>query len=72
VLFGKLCIGHSFIQQGRCVLYRATRTRLEELANVTPDCKRKQHMELLPTVPLLIIADIGMRKPSQSRPMCLW
>jgi hypothetical protein len=29
-------------------------------------------MELLPTVPLLIIADIGMRKPSQSRPMCLW
>jgi hypothetical protein len=35
---------------------------LEELADATPDGKRKQHMELLTTVPLLIIGDLGMHK----------
>jgi DNA replication protein DnaC len=35
---------------------------LEELADATLDGKRKQHVELLTTVPLLIIDDLGMRK----------
>jgi len=34
---------------------------LEELADATLDGNRKQHMELLTTVPLLIIDDLGMR-----------
>ena len=35
---------------------------LEEIAEVTLDGNRKEHMELLSTVPLLIIDDLGMRK----------
>ena len=35
---------------------------LEELADATLDGKRKEHVELLSTVPLLIIDDLGMRK----------
>ena len=35
---------------------------LEELADATLDGKRKEFMELLTTVPLLIIDDLGMRK----------
>src|ERR1035441_717022 len=55
-------IGHAVIQQGYRVLYRETHALLEELADATLDGKRKQHMELLTTVPLLIIDDLGMRK----------
>ncbi len=55
-------IGHATIQQGYRVLYREAHALLEELADVTLDGKRKQHMELLATVPLLIIDDLGMRK----------
>jgi DNA replication protein DnaC len=55
-------IGHAVIQQGYRVLYREARALLEELADATLDGKRKQHMELLTTVPLLIIDDLGMRK----------
>jgi DNA replication protein DnaC len=35
---------------------------LEEIADATLDGKRKEHMELVATVPLLIIDDLGMRK----------
>jgi hypothetical protein len=35
---------------------------LEEIAEAALDGKRKEHMELLTTVPLLIIDDLGMRK----------
>jgi DNA replication protein DnaC len=55
-------IGMAAIQQGYRVLYRETHTLLDEIAEATIDGSRKQHMELLATVPLLIIDDLGMRK----------
>ncbi|HKF46933.1 MAG TPA: IS21-like element helper ATPase IstB [Terracidiphilus sp.] len=55
-------IGHAVIQQGYRVLYRETHILLEELADATLDGERKEYMELLATVPLLIIDDLGMRK----------
>ena len=48
-------IGLAAIQQGYRVLYRETHTLLDEIAEATIDGSRKQHMELLATVPLLII-----------------
>ena len=50
------------IQQGYRVLYREAHILLEELADAKLDGNRKQHMELLTSVPLLIIDDMGMRK----------
>jgi hypothetical protein len=44
-------IGHAVIQQGYRVLYREAHALLEELADATLDGNRKQHMELLTTVP---------------------
>jgi DNA replication protein DnaC len=41
---------------------RATHTPLNELAEATPNAHPKEHLELLETVPLLIIDDLGMRK----------
>ena len=55
-------IGLAAIQQGYRVLYRETHTLLDEIAESTIDGSRKQHMELLATVSLLIIDDLGMRK----------
>jgi DNA replication protein DnaC len=55
-------IGHAVIQQGYRVLYREAHFLLEELADAALDGQRKEHMELLATVPLLIIDDLGMRK----------
>jgi DNA replication protein DnaC len=55
-------IGLAAIQQGYRVLYRETHTLLAEIAEATLDGTRKQQMELLSTVPLLIIDDLGMRK----------
>jgi DNA replication protein DnaC len=55
-------IGLAAIQQGYRVLYRETYTLLDEIAEATIDGSRKQHMEHLATVPLLIIDDLGMRK----------
>src|SRR6266478_5761248 len=57
-------IGQAAIQQGYRVLYRETHTLLEELAEASIDGTRKQHIESLVTVPLLIIDDLGMRKLS--------
>jgi DNA replication protein DnaC len=54
-------IGHAVIQQGYSVLYREAHRLLEELADATLDGKRKEFMEQLTTVPLLI-DDLGMRK----------
>ena len=42
--------------------YREAHRLLEELADATLDGKRKELMEQLTTVPLLIIDDLGMRK----------
>lgn len=55
-------IGQAAIQQGYRVLYRETQTLLEELADATIDGTRKEYMESLVSVPLLIIDDFGMRK----------
>ncbi len=55
-------IGQAVIQQGYRVLYRETHTLLDELAEATIDGTRREHMDSLVTVPLLIIDDLGMRK----------
>jgi DNA replication protein DnaC len=55
-------IGQAAIQQGYRVLYRETHQLLEELAEAAIDDTRKQRMEFLSTVPLLILDDLGMRK----------
>ena len=55
-------IGQAVIQQGYRVLYREAHVLLEELADATLDGNHKEHMEMLATVPLLIIDDLGMRK----------
>lgn len=55
-------IGLAVIQQGYRVLYRETHTLLSDIAEATLDGTRKELMELLSTIPLLIIDDLGMRK----------
>ena len=55
-------IGLAAIQQGYRVLYREAHTLLSEIAEATLDGTRKERMELLSTVPLLILDDLGMRK----------
>jgi DNA replication protein DnaC len=55
-------LGQAAIQQGYRVIYRETHKLLEDLADAVADGKRKELMESLTTVPLLIIDDLGMRK----------
>ena len=55
-------IGQAAIQQGYHVLYRETHMLLDELADAVADGTRKEYMESVATVPLLIIDDFGMRK----------
>jgi DNA replication protein DnaC len=55
-------IGQSAIQQGYRVLYRETHVLLDDLAEAVADGARKELMDELTTVPLLIIDDFGMRK----------
>ena len=55
-------IGHAAIQQGYRVLYREAHVLLEELADAALDGKRKEQIELLSAVPLMIVDDLGMRK----------
>ena len=55
-------IGQAAIQQGFRVLYRETHVLLDDLAEAVADGTRKEFMESLTTVPLLIIDDFGMRK----------
>lgn len=59
-------IGQAAIQQGYRVLYRETHILLEELAEAVIDGTRKEYVELISTVPLLIIDDFGMRKLPQT------
>jgi DNA replication protein DnaC len=59
-------IGQAAIQQGYRVLYRETHILLEELAEAVLDGTRKQYVEGITTVPLLIIDDFGMRKLPQT------
>jgi DNA replication protein DnaC len=55
-------IGQAAILQGYRVLYRETHVLLDDLADAVADGTRKEFMESLATVPLLIIDDFGMRK----------
>jgi DNA replication protein DnaC len=55
-------IGQAAILQGFRVLYRETHVLLEELAESVINGTRKQYVESLATVPLLILDDFGMRK----------
>ena len=55
-------IGQAAIQQGYRVLYREAHTLVADLADATADHSRKAQMEMLSTIPLLIIDDLGMRK----------
>jgi DNA replication protein DnaC len=55
-------IGQTAIQQGYRVLYREAHVLLDELAEAVVDGTRREFMETLTTVPLLIIDDFGMRK----------
>jgi DNA replication protein DnaC len=55
-------IGWAVIQQGYQVLYRETHILLDELAGAVVDGTRREYMERIATVPLLIIDDFGMRK----------
>lgn len=55
-------IGWAAIQQGYQVLYRETHVLLDELAEAVVDGTRREYMERIATVPLLIIDDFGMRK----------
>jgi DNA replication protein DnaC len=55
-------IGQAAIAQGYKVLYREAYVLLEELADATLDETRKDYIETVTTVPLLIVDDLGMRK----------
>src|SRR2546427_662387 len=55
-------IGQAAIQQGYRVLYREAHTLSNDLADAALDGTRKEQMEFLVTVPLLILDDLGMRK----------
>jgi len=55
-------LGQAGIQQGYRVLYRETRTLLDELAEATIDGSRKGFVEWLVAWPFLILDDLGMRK----------
>jgi len=55
-------IGHAVIHQGFRVYYRETHVLLEEIAEATLYGERKEYMQDMAAVPLLIIDDLGMRK----------
>ena len=55
-------IGQAAILQGHKVLYRETHLLLEELGEAAIDGTRKQYMESVSSVALLIIDDFGMRR----------
>jgi len=59
-------IGQAAIMQGHKVLYRQTHILLEEVGEATLEGKRKQYMESISSVALLIIDDFGMRKLPQT------
>lgn len=55
-------IGYKAILQGWPVAYREAHILVEELADATFEDARKEYMEEMMKVPLLIIDDLGMRK----------
>ncbi len=55
-------IGRAAIQPGHRVIYRETHVLLDDLAEAVTEGTRKEFIETLTVVPLLIIDDFGMRK----------
>jgi DNA replication protein DnaC len=55
-------IGQAAILQGYRVLYREVHVLLDELAEAIASGTRKDYMQSVATVPLLIVDDFGMRK----------
>ena len=55
-------IGRAVILQGWPVAYRETHVLVEELADAGLDGTRKDYLQQIERVPLLIIDDLGMRK----------
>jgi len=55
-------IGQCAIQQNCRVLYRETHVLLDNLAEAVAEGTRKEFMDEMSSVPLLIIDDFGMRK----------
>jgi DNA replication protein DnaC len=55
-------IGQAAILQGYKVLYREVHVLLDELVDSVADGTRKDYMQSVTTVPLLIVDDFGMRK----------
>jgi DNA replication protein DnaC len=55
-------IGQAAIQQGYRVWYRETHVLLDELADAIVHGTRKEYLQSLAAVPLLILDDFGMRK----------
>jgi DNA replication protein DnaC len=55
-------IGQAVIMQGYKVQYREVHVLLDELSDAVAEGTRKEYMESIATVPLLILDDFGMRK----------
>jgi DNA replication protein DnaC len=55
-------IAHAAITQGYPVLYREAHVLIEKIIDATVAGTRRECMEHLTTVPLLVIDDLGMRK----------
>jgi DNA replication protein DnaC len=55
-------IGHAAILQGYRVLYRETHALLDEIADATLEGRRRDYLQEVAAVDLLIIDDLGMRK----------
>ncbi len=55
-------IGQAAILQGYKVLYREVHVLLDELADAAAEGTRKDYMQWVGTVPLLVLDDFGMRK----------
>src|SRR6476620_11654398 len=55
-------IGQAAILQGYKVLYREVHVLLDELADAAAEGTRKDYMQSIGTVPLLVLDDFGMRK----------
>ena len=55
-------IGQAAILQGYKVLYREVHILLDELSDAVAEGTRKDYVEAVATVPLLILDDFGMRK----------
>jgi DNA replication protein DnaC len=55
-------IGQAAILQGYKVLYREVHVLLDELVDAAAEGTRKDYMQSIGTVPLLVLDDFGMRK----------